>query len=151
MTTLILTLAFASLAHAETTVVKVDRENFPHDTKISVVINRGAVYLTCRDNYLNHGRDEVDPDEMLLVFEKMVKWGELNKEVKTVVQKTLYIGDILVFFSGIESGISAVAIAPGSVACTVAPRHIKTLVDGIKNNLEHAKSEDKKNKADLFE
>ena len=153
MVILILTLAIASLSRAETTVVEVRRKNFPHDTKISVVVDQGSVYLRCRDNYLDNGWEKVNPGEMLSVFEKVVEWGELNKRVKTNVQKTLYIGGVMVYFSGIESGISAVGISPsrsGGVSCTVAPRHIETLVTGIKNNLENARSEDAKNKQDLF-
>lgn len=152
---LLLISILTSVALADTTVVEVRVEKFPYDQEIRVFIDRGSVYLRCRDaiEFVDYGpteTEEVDPEKLLSVFIKLVKWIELNKQVKVNVTKFLEIDDVRISYRGHESGNSSVRIVSGK-ACFVRQNHIERLIRGIENNLNNAKSEDEKHKEDLFQ
>lgn len=148
-----------SVSLADTTVVKVTKEDFPYDQTTRIFVYKDAVYLGCIDEYLEHGTEIVDPDGLAASLSKLLEWIILNKDVKANVEKFISLNDYTAegyifdgawaLFKGDDSGYGSATIAVGT-ACALDEDDLKELIEGLKNNLERARAEETQNKEDLF-
>lgn len=150
LASLLVGLVLAGTVSAETTVVSETWPDFPHDRELRVFVERDNVFLECTNEYADSSSEIIKPDEFLSVLEKLLEWMQLNKQVKAKVGKQIPMMGAKVTFHGEESGGSFAMVGVNSSSCFIHSLHVQSMIDGINNNLEKARTEEAKNKADLF-
>ena len=156
---LLVSMLLTGAVSADTTVVKVISESSVYDEIVRVYIDHSTVKIECRNYLLDKLSEDVDPKPLLSALDKMQEWAKLNTQVKTNVTKRIRINpdapriatQVDAVYYGYDNGASGFQIGVGRSVCGVGSvQQIQTLANGIRNNLENAKAEDKLNKAGLF-
>ena len=134
-------------ALADTTVAKTSREEFPYPEQVRLLIDKGGLFIECRNEYLDSGRIRAKPESVRYSLEKALKWSETNAGARVNIQKKV---SSFVDFHGDENGWSYIFVRAGQ-SCMMKPANLRELLVGLRNNLDAARERDKQDAGALFD